>query len=116
MRTKSTAALTSFVVFPGLFGLFYAIRVLTQGRAIDRWFPGWYQLSIILTIIVLERVYRYANSVSQRPVLGRDILANLTNIYATDWLAVMVFVPVLVFLPQHLWGRPTLVTSSELLG
>jgi sterol desaturase/sphingolipid hydroxylase (fatty acid hydroxylase superfamily) len=113
---KKTVALTGFLVFPALFGFFYALRILTNGQAINHWLPGWYPISIIVTLIVLERLYKYRDRVSQKAVLVRDLLANLTNLYATDALASLVLVPIFIFLPQHLWGRLTLAGSPGQLG
>jgi sterol desaturase/sphingolipid hydroxylase (fatty acid hydroxylase superfamily) len=116
MPTRNMTALTSWLVLPAIFGLFYALKVLTEGHAIDRWLPDWYQWSAIVTMIALERIYRYRKAVSQRALRARDIVATIVNIYATGFLAGFVFLPILRFVPEHVWGRKALFASSADLG
>jgi hypothetical protein len=67
MSAKKLFYISSLVILPALYVLYYAIRL-------ERWLPREAQgLLLLATLIVLERVYTYRYSVSQRSVLIRDI-------------------------------------------
>lgn len=115
MRAKSLLAISSFAVLPILYVVFYTMHQSTQGSAIERWFK-WDRLLLLVTIIGLERLYTYRYAVSQRAVLGRDIIANIVNLYVTAAVVAALVVPLLTFVPEHIWGRKLVFASSEQLG
>jgi sterol desaturase/sphingolipid hydroxylase (fatty acid hydroxylase superfamily) len=114
MQAKSVTYISSLFILPALFALFYTIRVLTDGYAINE--TRWFTIAVIVTMIILERLYKYRYAVSQRSVLVRDISSTLVNLYITGTVAVMVFVPILAFFPEYFLGRERFFASSEYLG
>jgi len=116
MLAKNIAFVSSLLVLPALFVLFYAIRVLTDGQAINQWIPSWFTLAIIFTMILLEQLYKYRYAVSQRSVLVRDISSTLVNLYVTGAVAGMIFLPALVVFPEFFFGRSLFFASPEQLG
>jgi hypothetical protein len=84
ISTKTIFYVSSLLILPVLYLLFSVLKVSTNGYAIEHWLPKWDRLSLIAAIILLERIYTYRYSVSQRTVLGRDIISNLVNLYASS--------------------------------
>jgi hypothetical protein len=74
------------------------------------------RLLLIIAIILLERIYTYKYSVSQRAVLGRDIISNLVNLYVTGPATAMVVLPILVLGPEHILGRKQVFAAHGQLG
>lgn len=116
MDAKRLTYLSSFLILPALFIAFYVLRVQLNNHEISQVLPSWFTLAVILTMILLERLYRYRYAVSQRSVLGRDITSTLVNLYVTGAIAGMIFLPALVFFPELFLGRSILFTSPEQLG
>ena len=114
MPARNIAYLSSVLILPALFVLFYAIRVLTDGNALSQ--TKWFTLAIIGTMIILERLYKYRYAVSQRSVLVRDISSTLVNLYVTGAVAGLIFLPVLAFFPEFFFGRNLFFAFSEQLG
>ena len=114
MLARNITYISSLLILPALFVLFYAIRVLTDGNALSQ--TKWFTLSIIVTMIILERLYKYRYAVSQRSVLVRDISSTLVNLYVTGAVAGLIFLPVLAFFPEFFFGRNSFFASSEQLG
>jgi sterol desaturase/sphingolipid hydroxylase (fatty acid hydroxylase superfamily) len=116
MTNKSVFYVSSLIIVPVLFVLFYGARLLGRVYAIDQWVPKWDTLLILATMIVVERIYTYNYTVSQRSVLPRDVISNVVNLYVTGTVTGMVVLPVLVFFPEHFLGRKLVLASPEVLG
>jgi sterol desaturase/sphingolipid hydroxylase (fatty acid hydroxylase superfamily) len=116
MRTRTVVYVSSLVILPALYVLFYGIKLLGQGYAIDQWVPKWDILLTLGTIIILERIYTYRYAVSQRSVEARDVISNVVNLYVTGAVTGMIVLPVLVFVPEHFLGRKLVFASPEQLG
>ncbi|HEX3485246.1 MAG TPA: sterol desaturase family protein, partial [Micropepsaceae bacterium] len=116
MSAKNITCISSFLMLPVLYVLFSLMHVSTQGHAIEEWLPRWDRLLLLVAVLILERIYTYRYSVSQRPVLARDIISNAVNLYLTGAVAAIVVVPVLLFLTQHILGRKLVFASPEQLG
>lgn len=116
MSAKSIVQVSSWLILPVLYVAFYAAHVLTNGHPIEHWLPKWDRVALILSIVVLERIYKYRYAVSQRALLPRDILSNIVNLWVTGAVATAIFLPILVFFPEILFGRKLLFASSEQLG
>jgi len=116
MSAKKIFDLSSWMILPALLLLFYALRFLTHGHAIEQWLPKWDVLLAIATIILLERIYHYRYAVSQRFVLKRDLISNLVNLYVNGAVTALIVLPVLLFLPEHFLGRKLVIASPEQLG
>src|SRR5262249_13933913 len=111
MSARKILAISSFAVLPVLYVVFYTLHHSTQGLVIERWFK-WDRLLLLVAIIGLERLYTYRYAVSQRAMLGRDVIANIVNLYLTAAVAAAIVVPLLTFVPEHLWGRKLVFASS----
>lgn len=116
MSAKNITYVSSLLILPVLYLVFYAIHISTHGYAIEQWLPKWDRLLLLVTIIGLERLYTYRYAVSQRAVLTRDIIANIVNLYVTGAVAIMIVLPLLQFFPEHFLGRKLVFASSEQLG
>ena len=116
MQIKSLSQVSSVLALPFVFVVFYFLRVLSNGHALNQLIPGWHTLAIIATMILLERIYRYRHAISQKYVLARDITSTIVNLYVTAAIAGMIFLPAFVFFPELFFERPVLIASPEQLG
>lgn len=116
MISKPAAPDRSLWILPTVLAALAAMRILSKGQPIEHWLAKWDTLTIILVMIVLERVFRYSRAVSQRPVLPRNVVSTLVNLYATGFLTGLVLLPVLNYLPGHYLGRGLIFPSPEVLG
>jgi ornithine lipid hydroxylase len=116
MTNKAVFYISSLVIVPALFVAFYGVRFLGRVYAIDQWVPKWDTLLILATMVILERIYTYKYSVSQRSVAARDVISNVVNLYITGALTGMIVLPVLAFFPEHFLGRKLILASPEQLG
>jgi sterol desaturase/sphingolipid hydroxylase (fatty acid hydroxylase superfamily) len=103
-------------MLPVLYVLFIGLHVVTLHEPISEWVPRWDRLVILVAIIGLERLYTYRYAVSQRRVLGRDIFANIVNLYITGAVVAFLLLPLLQFIPEHFLGRKYLAGSPDVLG
>src|SRR6516165_9248206 len=108
--------ISSLLILPVLYVFFYVLKVSTNGYAIEHWLPKWDRLLLITAIILLERIYTYKYSVSQRAVLGRDIISNVVNLYVTGPATAMLVLPILVLGPEHILGRKLVFAAPGQLG
>src|SRR6516225_5772289 len=113
MTNKSAFYISSLVLVPVLFALFYALRLVGRVYAVDQWLPKWDTLLILVTMIIVERIYTYRYAVSQRSVLARDVISNVVNLYVTGTVTGMIVLPVLAFFPEHFLGRKLILASPE---
>jgi len=106
----------TLLIVPALFAVFYTLRLVGDSSAIEPWLPKWTTLAMLGVMMVLERVYTYHRSVSQRSVLARDIASTLVNVYLTAAITGMILLPVLLLLAQSFFGRSLVFASPEQLG
>jgi len=116
MSAKKMFYISSLLMLPLLLTFYYVAHISPQGHALEQWLPKWDRLAIIVTIIILERIYTYRYAVSQRFVLGRDIIANIVNLYITAAVTSFLILPLLLYVPQHFFGRKFLFASPDQLG
>jgi sterol desaturase/sphingolipid hydroxylase (fatty acid hydroxylase superfamily) len=116
MTNKTVFYVSSLVIVPTLFVLFYGARLLGRVYGLDQWVPKWDTLLILATMIIVERIYTYNYAVSQRAVLPRDVISNVVNLYVTGAVTGMIVLPVLGFFPEHFLGRKLVLASPEQLG
>src|SRR5258705_12060 len=105
MSARKMFYVSSLLMLPLLLMVYYLAHISPQGHAIEQWLPKWDRLAIIATIILLERIYTYRYAVSQRAVLGRDIISNIVNLYVTGAVTAFLILPLLLYVPQHFFGR-----------
>jgi len=116
ISTRTIFYASSFLILPVLYVFFYALKVSTNGYGIEHWLPKWDRLLLLAAIILLERIYTYKYAVSQRAVLGRDIISNVVNLYVTYPATAMVVLPILVLGPEHILGRKLVFAAPGQLG
>ena len=116
MTSKRAFYLSSLMIVPALFALFYGARLFGRVYGLDQWVPKWDSLFILAIMIVVERIYTYQYAVSQRSVLARDVVSNVVNLWITGALTGMIVLPVLLFFPEHFLGRKLVLASPALLG
>jgi sterol desaturase/sphingolipid hydroxylase (fatty acid hydroxylase superfamily) len=116
MTNKTAFYVSSLVIVPVLFALFYGARLVGRIYALDQWVPKWDSLLILATMIVVERIYTYNYAVSQRSVLPRDVISNVVNLWVTGTVTGMIVLPALLFFPEHFLGRKLILASPEQLG
>jgi sterol desaturase/sphingolipid hydroxylase (fatty acid hydroxylase superfamily) len=113
--SKTIFYISSVLILPVLYVFFYILQVWTKGSVIESWLK-WDRLLIIASIIVMERIYTYRYAVSQKAVLGRDIIANIVTIYLVYPVTAMIVLPLLAFIPEHFLGRKLVFASPDQLG
>jgi ornithine lipid hydroxylase len=116
MTNKTFFYVSSLLVLPAAFALVFAVRFVGRTYAIDQWVPKWDTFFVLALMIIVERIYTYKYAVSQKPVLARDLMSNVVNIYVTGALTGMIVLPILAFFPEHFLGRKVVLASRELLG
>src|SRR5215471_4702631 len=115
MSGKKLFCLSSLLILPFFYVLFYCARLVMRGQPMEEALK-WEGLLLLVTLIVLERVYTYKYSVSQKQVLARDITATIVNKYVTGFVTAALVVPILVYVPQHFLGRKYFLASPDQLG
>ena len=116
MTNKTFFYVSSFVIVPTVFALFYALFLLGRVYPMNQWVPKWDTLLVLTILIILERIFTYKYAVSQRSVVARDVISTLVNMYVTGVVTGMIVLPVLVFFPEHFLGRKLVFASPEQLG
>src|SRR6516225_11664834 len=112
--SKTIFYISSVLILPVLIVFFYILRVGTNG-SIGSWLK-WDSLLLLASIIVMERIYTYRYTVSQKAVLGRDIIATFVTLYVVRPVTAMIVLPLLTFVPEHFLGRKLVFASSDQLG
>ena len=87
-----------------------------QAQSIEQWLPKWDRVLLIFVIVGLERLYTYRYRVSQRYILGRDIIANIVNLWITGAVVAAIVLPLLYLVPEHFLGRKFVFASAGQLG
>ena len=116
MPARRLITLSSFAVLPLLYVLFYSMHVSPQAQSIEQWLPKWDRVLLIFAIVGLERLYTYRYRVSQRYILGRDIIANIVNLWITGAVVGAIVLPLLYLVPEHFLGRKFVFASPGQLG
>jgi sterol desaturase/sphingolipid hydroxylase (fatty acid hydroxylase superfamily) len=116
MKPKTIFYISSLVIVPALFAMFYGLRLVGKAYGLDGWVPKWDTLVVLATMIIVERIYAYKYAVSQRSVVARDVLSTVVNLYVTGAVTGIIVLPVLAFFPEHFLGRKLILASPEQLG
>jgi len=116
MTLKRLFSGNGFLIFPVSLALIYWARMYVYGNDIDLIIPGIVTFSTLGAMILLEQAFRYKNRVSQKPVIVRDLMSTLMNVLVTGTVMRLIFVPLVLFLPEILFGRTLFFASAEQLG
>jgi ornithine lipid hydroxylase len=116
MSIRKTLSSPALLVFPLAFLFLYWAHIYFDGRPIARTIPSFVTFFSLAVLILLEQVFRYEKGVSQKKLALRDIASTAVNTLVTGTVLRFVFVPLVVFLPELLFGRSVYFASSAQLG
>lgn len=116
MSVRKAVASSALLVFPLAFLLLYWMNVYFDGHPIERAVPSFVTFTTLAVLILLEQLFHYEKAVSQKRLALRDIASTAVNVLVTGTVTRMLFVPLVVFLPELLFGRSLYFASSAQLG
>ena len=116
MATKAKYLSWAFLVFPLAVLFVYWARMFVAGNDIDLVIPGIVTFSTLAVMMLLEQLFRYRNKVPQNNVRWRDLASTLMNVLVTGTVMRTIFVPLVIFLPEILFGRTLFFSAAEQLG
>jgi ornithine lipid hydroxylase len=116
MSIRKALASSALLVFPLAFLLLYWMHVYLNGHPIERVIPSFVTFASLVVLILLEQLFHYEKGVSQKRLAPRDIASTAVNVLVTGTVMRTVFVPLVVFLPELLFGRSLYFASSAQLG
>ena len=116
MSIRKALASSALVVFPLAFLLLYWMHVYLSGHPIARLIPGFVTFASLAVMILLEQLFHYEKAVSQKRLAVRDIASTAVNVLVTGTVMRAVFVPLVIFLPELVFGRSSFFGSSAQLG
>jgi sterol desaturase/sphingolipid hydroxylase (fatty acid hydroxylase superfamily) len=116
MSIRKAPASPALLVFPLAFLFLYWMNVYFDGHPIERAIPSFVTFASLAVLIAIEQLFHYEKAVSQRRLALRDIASTAVNVLVTGTVMRTVFVPVVVFLPELLFGRSLYFASSAQLG
>jgi sterol desaturase/sphingolipid hydroxylase (fatty acid hydroxylase superfamily) len=116
MSMRKAFAAIALLVFPLAFLLLYWMHVYFEGHPLAKAIPAFVTFASLAVLIVLEQFFHYEKGVSQKRLAVRDILSTVFNVLVTGPAMRILFVPLVIFLPQALLGRNLFFDSSVELG
>jgi len=116
MNIKKLFSAKGFLIFPAAVLVVYWVQMYVEGREIEMPVRGTFTLVTLGFIVLLELAFPYAKSVSQRSLLPRDVTSTLVHLWGTGVVVPAIFTPVLLFLPEILFGRTLFFGDSAQLG
>ena len=116
MSIRKALASSALLIFPLAFLLLYWMHVYFDGHPIARVIPSFVTFASLAVLILLEQLFHYEKGVSQKRLALRDIASTAVNVLVTGTVLRTVFVPLVVFLPELLFGRTLYFASSSDLG
>src|SRR5262245_28815548 len=116
MSTPKVLSWSAFVVLPLALLFIYWEYTYFNGHPIEQTIPRFATFLALAVLLVLEALFRYEKGVSQRRLVWRDIASTAVNVLFTGTVATALFAPIVLFLPELLFGRSLFFASSEQLG
>jgi len=116
MKLKKLFSSRGFLIFPAALLLIYWARSWVRGENIDLVIPGAVTFGTLGAMMLLELLFRYEKAVSQKRVVLRDFTSTLINVLVSGTVMSAVFVPLVIFLPELLFGRSLFFASPADLG
>ena len=110
--------LSSFavLVFPLTLLAVYLEYTYFNGHEIEQTIPSFAIFVSLAVMIGLEAIFRYEKGVSQKKLVPRDIASTAVNVLYTGTVTTAIFTPIVVFLPELLFGRSLFFSSSADIG
>jgi sterol desaturase/sphingolipid hydroxylase (fatty acid hydroxylase superfamily) len=116
MTIKNAFSSDGFIIFPIVVLLTYGSQMYVRVMEIEMPVPATTTFAILAVMILLELVFPYAKSVSQKPVVIRDLSSTfVTLLFAWSFMS-MVFFNFLVFFSEIVFGLRLPFESSGQLG
>lgn len=116
MAFRKSFSSSVLLVFPLALLLIYWEYVYFNGHSVEQTIPNFRVFLALAILIVLEQLFRYEKAVSQKRVAIRDIVSTAVNVLFTGTLATAFFVPLVLFLPELVFGRSLFFGASDQLG
>jgi len=116
MIIKKAFSPSGFFILPIVLLLSYWALMYVRAMEIEMPVPATTTFGIIAVMIFLELAFPYAKSVSQKPLVIRDLSSTLVNLLVTRSVMTAVLTPVVLFFPEIFFGRSLFFGSSEQLG
>lgn len=116
MAIRRAFSASGSLILPGVLLVTYWVLMYVRGMDIDLVVPAATTFGILAVMILLELIFPYAKSVSQKPLALRDLSSTLVNLWVTRTVMTSVFTPVVLFFPEIFLGRSLFFEASEQLG
>ena len=116
MSIRKALRSSALLIVPLAFLFLYWMHIYFDGHPIERAIPSFVTFASLAVLILLEQVFHYKQGVSQKRLAFRDIASTAVNVLVTGTVMRAIFVPVVVFLPELLFGRTLYFSSSTQLG
>jgi len=115
MSVRKALSRLAFLVFPLALLLVYWENAYFDGHPLDQTIHLTTFLGLAV-LLVLEALFRYEKAVSQKELAVRDIASTAFNVFITGTVGSMLFVPIVLFVSQRLFGRSLFFATSDQLG
>src|SRR5262245_56488773 len=112
MSVRKALAPLTFLVFPLALLFVYWENAYFDGHPLDRTIHLTTFLGLAV-LLVLEALFRYEKAVSQKKLVVRDIAATAVNVFVTITVGSALFVPIVLFVSQALFGRSLFFATSD---
>lgn len=115
MSVRTALSRLAFLVFPLALLLVYWENTYFDGHPYDQTVHLTTFLGLAV-LLVLEALFRYEKSVSQEKLVLRDITSTAVNVFVTGTVGSALFVPIVLFVSQLIFGRRLFFATSDHLG
>ncbi len=116
MSVRKALSWFAYLVIPIALLFVYWELTYFRGHPIQQTIPKFSVFLALAVFILLEFAFRYEKRVSQKRLAIRDIASTAVNVLGTSTIAASFFAPLVVFLPELLFGRTLFFGSSAQLG
>ena len=116
MSMRRALSWSAVVALPLALLFIYWEYTYFNGHPIEQAIPSFPVFLALAVLLVLEALFRYEKGVSQRRLVLRDVASTAVNVLFTGTVATSLFVPIVVFLPELMFGRSLFFATSAQLG
>lgn len=116
MSVKKALSSLAYLVVPLALLFVYWEFIYFRGHPVQQTIPSFSVFLALAVFFLLEFAFRYEKTVSQRPLALRDTASTAINVLFTSTIGASFFLPVVVFLPEFLFGRTLFFGASTQLG
>ena len=105
-----------YLVIPIALLFVYWESAYFKGHPVEQTIPRFSVFLALAVLLLLEFAFRYERAVSQRRLAIRDVASTAVNVLLTTTIGASFFLPLVVFLPELLFGRTLFFASAAQLG